>query len=447
MSPPTAAEAVSTATAPIKKSHPEHEHAASKVPSVEEPILRELFDYRHGLQHLRKASHGAITLADVDSKANELALIMHRLREIRENELEGVQRNRVDDVLDSIWMILFYIWGKIAAMDESIYPIYVSLVSVTVQPTLSVSLGMEQRDIEPLQTRLRELEEASTPLLGTTDQGDHIPRGQAVLATLLNRATVPHLKPVYHELNSILHELEALPLDEVPSSSPLKPYERTLLDIRTRLLSLQSNTTVRSNQTTFSSHLANIQHDLSAVESRRNLDDGTFIPHGDAYSLSPSEAAILQGQARLHHLLKQCHALITSLIDPICRPVSETLLATYEDLILWRSRIRAIRRRALSNNTPDAVRASMDEAAAAIAKVEGTRVRGLFRGPVAVVAAAVKSARTGGVDVQEEDLLAWLNPQSKSAGVPEGQAAVSALLDECESLLWETKCLVEFKWG
>ncbi|KAJ3210832.1 hypothetical protein HDU67_004974 [Dinochytrium kinnereticum] len=552
MTPPTAsasaAAPVAATTKPTKphNAHPEHAHTLAKVPAVEEPVLRELYDYRHSLNHLRKASHGAITLADVDAKANELALIMHRLRVIRENELEGVQRNRVDDVLDSIWMILFYVWGKIAAMDESLYPTYVNLVSITrTADALRASGEWTTQDVQPLQERLRDLEESVLAAEGnnsirfldpkappTVQEGDHVPRGQAILANLLNKAhrsiaflnaendtIVEHLKPVHHELTSLLAELDALAesrnytleklaplldrlhaidgargptgrfnaipsvtnppghatcagllalcydrlsellssLDTVPESSPLRPFERTLVEILDRLNALAADREARNNPNVLSKRLAAIQHDLSAVETRRDLDDGSFIPHGDSYSLSPSEAAILQGQARLHHLLRQCHALVSALVDPVCRPVSETLIGTYESLILIRARVRSLRREAVAGRNAETVRKGIDEVAAEIAKIEGTRVRGLFRGSAAVVAAAAVSAaeeemRSGAekaspVDVMEEDVLAWLNPQSKSPAVPEGQAAVSALLDECESLVWETRCLMEFKWG
>ncbi|KAJ3106908.1 hypothetical protein HDU97_005395 [Phlyctochytrium planicorne] len=558
MTPPTASEVAPTHSEGVKKpthTHPEQEHAYGKVPAVEEPILKDLFAYRHSLQHLRKASHGAITLADVDAKANELALIMHRLRQVREAELEGVQRNRVDDILDSIWLILFYIWGKIAAMDESLYPVYVHLVSITrTADALRASGEWTNKDVQPLQERLIAIEEQvvhgsdgikflDPKVKEETQAGDHIPRGQAILTNLLNRAhrainflnaendtIVEHLRPVQHELNSILAELDelrrnsfedeelktlksvlpytvdslaslsdrlhaidaargptgrfnAIPshadppghasccgllalcydrlselltnLDSVPESSPLKPFERTLLEILAKLDAVAANKAVRGDPTVLSQKVADIQHDLSAVDGRRNLDDGSFVPHGDSYQLNSLEAAILQGQARLHSLLKQCHKKITDLVDPVCRPVSETLMSTYESLILLRARLHSLRREALAVRNPDKVRKGLEEASAQIKTVEGTKVRGLFRGHAAVLEAAKASAvdhemrenEGEKVNVQEEDLLAWLTPQSKTALVPEGQAAVSALLDECESLVWETKCLVEFRWG
>ncbi|KAJ3114151.1 hypothetical protein HDU96_002495 [Phlyctochytrium bullatum] len=588
-------------TLPDKPSskQPQKSGFVHRVPADEEPILRELFDYRHSLQNLRKRSHGAITLADVDAKANELALIMHRLRKVRESEAESVQRNRVDDILDSIWMILFYIWGKIAAMDEALYPAYVTLVSITRNAdALRASGEWTPLDVAPLQERLMNLEQSLSELQQVNgangsirfldpnqpaeqQEGDHVPRGQAVLATLLNRAhrslaylneendtIVEHLRPVHHELTSILTELDTLreaslpfleaaeqfepedvaeerrshlpytleslapildrlhaidaargptgrfnaipsvqnpaghatcagllalcydrlsdlltALDTVPWSSPLKPFERALLEILARLDSLSRDLPARADPNELSKRLGDIQQDLSAVERRRSLDDGTFVPHdGDGQSLSPSEAAILQGQARLHQLLRKVHQKVTQLVDPVCRPVSETLIATYESLILMRARLHNLRRQAVSSSqrlgmdAPSGTVSSMVEqlrheinaCGQEIARVEGTRVRGLFRGNSAVLAAAaavsaneeeLRQYREAGLpqdqqarsptsaEVQEEDILAWLNPQSRTPVVPEGQAAVSALLDECESLLWETKCLVEFKWG
>jgi hypothetical protein len=52
---------------------PAHDHDHQPVPPEEQPLLTELYQFRKSLQHLRKESHNAITLADVDVKASELA--------------------------------------------------------------------------------------------------------------------------------------------------------------------------------------------------------------------------------------------------------------------------------------------------------------------------------------------------------------------------------------
>ncbi|KAJ3112601.1 A-kinase anchor protein 7 isoforms alpha and beta [Phlyctochytrium bullatum] len=555
-----------------------------QIPAEEEPILRELYAYRHSLHHLRKEVHGAITLADVDAKANELGLIMHRLRKIRESEKE-TERNRVDDTLDSIWMILFYIWSKIAAVDESLYPAYVNLVSIIrTADALRASNEWTPLDVAPLQERLMALEETLSETQkadgangsirfldpnqpAEKQAGDFVPRGQAVLTTLLNRAhriieilnaenetITEHLHPVHHELTSILAELDALreaslpfleaaetveseeerrshlpytleslapildrlhaidaargptgrfnaipsasepagqatcagllalayerlselltALDTVPWSSPLKPFERTLLQLISRLDALVAE---HPEPAELTRRLGEIQHDLSAIERRRSLADGTFIPlDGNGEPFDAEEAAVMQGQARMHNLLRKCHQKVAKLVAPVNQPVSDTLIGTYENLILLRARLHGLRRQAVQSNLRfkgaekavglgaevERLDREIEACGREIAKVENTRVRGLFRGQSATVVAAVVSANedekrqygeesakaAASPEAQEEDILAWLSPQSKTPAVPEGQAAVSAMLDECESLLWETKCLVESNW-
>lgn len=48
---------------------------------------------------------------------------MYDLRDIRSQETL-TERNRIDDVLESIWTTLFFTWGKIARLDEEVYPVY-----------------------------------------------------------------------------------------------------------------------------------------------------------------------------------------------------------------------------------------------------------------------------------------------------------------------------------
>ncbi|KAJ3331916.1 hypothetical protein HDU76_001850 [Blyttiomyces sp. JEL0837] len=516
-----------------------HTKNKNSVPAEEQPILTDLYKFRHSLQVLRKATHGALTLADVDVKANELAAIMQRLRDIRMSELDCT-RNRVDDVLDSIWMLLFYIWGKIAGIDESLYPTYVALVSLSRQTeALRLSGAWTTRDVQPLSERARELEEEISSHGGrfldptkseSSQSGDRIPHGQAVLASLLNRVhrslgilnsendlIVEHLKPTLHELNSILHELETLEmnggfveetlapyadrlwaieasrgptgrfnampseadpvgqatcagilnlcfdklhslqadLDPVVESSPLKPIHRSLLEIHTNLTKLVNDPVLRRDPHKLSEALEPLQHSLESIEKRRT--HGTFVPVTDVFDDSEAEdpmsveqgphattvsAAALPGQATLHKLQHACHALITRLVDPLSRPVSEALVSTYEILESSLAKLRHLRSRAATGRKLETIRGEVEEVEGVLEKVEAQKVKGLFMGAGAVAAAQLEEGNVETTAPLDFEALAWLAPHGHPQVVPDGQAVVSALMDECDSLVWEIRCFL-----
>ncbi|KAJ3194536.1 hypothetical protein HK101_002488 [Irineochytrium annulatum] len=543
-----------------------------KVPKNEQPVLRELFDFRRSLVHLRRDSHGAITLADVDAKANELSLIMHRLREVRR---DNAQKNRLDDVVDSIWMHLFYIWTKIATVDDSLYPLYVNLVSVSrtadvlrasgewCARTYTIAcysylhyMSTNSKPRHFSKDRLREVDSlfaAGAKFISPT-KGSNLAPGQAVLASLLSRAhravailndeaelIDDQLRPIHDDLVSLQHELEFLrdgpqacapealaPLADrvraieasrgptgrfdaaseptsvtprgqptcaallsrcfnllaelesqvavLPASSPLQADARALDAILTRLIVLRHDNNLASKPAELSSQLVNIQRDLAVIERRRIC--GTFVPPTDPPfgGMDATSAALLPGQHALHRLLRLCHEQITAIVDPLCRPVSETLLKSYEDLVLARAALRRVRRDVLGGRCAEAdrereARKILDEVAAQIRDVERTKVRGLFRGHAAVVAAAAATAVEGEMraygmvgafspreetaegkqrdedEERDEEILRWLDPKGTGEEVPAGQAVVGALVDECESLLWETRCLLDVKGG
>ncbi|KAJ3316176.1 hypothetical protein HDU76_002024 [Blyttiomyces sp. JEL0837] len=534
---------------------------SAKIPKEELPILQELYNFRHALQQLRKSTHGALTLSDVDAKATELASIMQKLREVRVNELE-CSRNRVDDVLDSIWMLLFYIWGKIAGIDEALYPRYVALVSLARQAeALRFSGAWTMSEVHPLNERARELEEEVAAHGGRfldpnqseeAQAGDRIPHGQAVLVSLMSRVhrslnilnaendcVVNHLKPTLHELNSILHELEALEqrefteaslapladrlyaieasrgptgrfnampsqadpigqatcagildkcfdklislqadLDPVVECSPLRPIYRSLIEIHSDLVSLVRNPTVRRDPQRLSELLEPIQHNLESIEKRRT--HGTFVPHSDItlhedptedHHATATSAAALPGQATLHKLLHACHQLVTKLVDPLCLPVGEGLVGTYEVLQQELKTLRRLRSKAATGRNLKQVQDQVEAAEAILESIESQKVKGLFMGAASAAAKhAAEEARAGSptrrlstasgssgseggetakipgsvipLSVLDEETMSWLHPQGLQQAIPDGQAVISALVDECDSLIWEVRCLL-----
>ncbi|KAJ3416421.1 hypothetical protein HDV05_001579 [Chytridiales sp. JEL 0842] len=509
-------------TPAIKHSH-KHSAEHHPVPPEEQPILQELYNFRKGLQNLRRESKGAVTLADVDVKANELAEIMTKLRTIRSSSIH-CERNRIDDVLDSIWMILFFIWGNIAGIDETLYPTYVELVSLCrVSEALKKSGAWLPHDVEPLLERLKGLEEkvqGGLFLDPSQPKETEIPAGQAVLHSLLSRAhrtlailqedsdsVAEELVPVYEDLKNISEELEEMQvqggyclemlapfsdrlhtidvcrgphgrftnfssptppsgqatcagllahcfelltsmisdLDPVHPSSPLHPLSLELTRILQELESIKSNPAIRSNPTLLHEALTPLQHALSLTEKQRV--DGTFFPTDEEISIgmSTNAAAVLPGQASLHKLLHKVHSLVTSLIDPLCLPVSETLVGTYELLLSQRSKLRELRKRAALGRNLNAISSEVDAIAKTLDGVESSKVDGFFLG--AGLKAVSPSKEDGGDVMVGDDGFEWLKPQGRHPLSPDGQGVVSALVDECDSLLWEVRCIVVVRGG
>ncbi|KAI9329633.1 hypothetical protein BDR26DRAFT_1011669 [Obelidium mucronatum] len=473
------------------------------LPDEEKPILDQLLKFRHSLQTLRKESRGALTLSDVNSKANELTNIVNNLREIRSEGSFLVPRNRVDDCLDTIWMQMFYLWDKLVAISSSIYPTYVSLVTLARSAeALKLSGAWTSADVERLQQRLRVLDEEVSATEGkfvaanvgetsVVPLGDKIPAGQAVLAGILNRAhrTIDFLvlenesvgddlMPLKLELDGInkkldeiqqkgvtnysldtlaplskrLHAIESsrgpsgnfgnsdaqyghatiagvlnecfdklgllvADLDPVPSSSPLYETYRALLDVHSTLVRIYANASTRSDPNQLSQALEAAQEKLQSLEQRRV--DGTFVPEGDSFD----KAVKLPGQATLHKVLHDCHALVTKLVDPVSLPVGEALISTYELLLKQRTILRKLR--AWSHSGWN-VKTELQQVEQVLKTVEAGKVKGLFVGVRPQVVA--ENAEFGELN-DEFNLL--------QSGVPDGQATVGALVDECDSLVWQ----------
>ncbi|KAJ3031071.1 UNVERIFIED_CONTAM: hypothetical protein HDU68_006659 [Siphonaria sp. JEL0065] len=484
------------------------------LPSAEQPILAELFKFRHSLSALRKESHDALTLADINAKATELSTIMKKLRDVRFADSHDIDlnepRNRLDDVLDQVWMSMFYVWGKIAAIHESIYPTYVSLVTLSrTVDALRASKAWVPADVEPLQERLRILDEQVAATEGkfvapaADALGDKVPYGQAVLTTLLNKIhrtvaflnaeneavytdsellplrtelegvnkqltdllatgyTLESLAPIskkLHHLDSTrgptgkFHGLEAelgqatlvgmlnqafdklnllvADLDPVTQTSPLFETYRALLDIHSELSRLLANTAVRSDPKALSAALVPIQERLAVLEKVRV--EGTFVPSGDNFD----HAVKLPGQASLHKLLHDCHSQISHLVEPISRPIGETLIPTYELLLKQRTTLRKLRAWASSGWN---VREDLAKVEAVLKTVESSKVKGLFVGinaPVADSAAAAEHELGAPVIAHSETSLHSFATHE----IPDGQSTVSALVDECDSLVWTIYC-------
>ncbi|KAJ3139446.1 hypothetical protein HK100_011458 [Physocladia obscura] len=496
-----------------------------KLSDTEKPILEKLIQFRHSLQEFRKESRGAITLTDVNAKAAELSNIVASLHKARTDE-EDISirvlggRNRIDEILDAIWLHIFHLWDKLVELHASLYPTYVSLVTLArTAEALRASGAWTSADVAPLQNRLRAVDEtvAATegkfvPNVARSDAaqslrlGDNVPMGQAVLAALLNRChrvvrfladeledvpeelvplktevdgiyaqlakfkpdgeTLDALAPISKRLHAIdvsrhpsgkfgnytsetghaaiagtlnasFAKLQLLvaAFDPVRPDSPLYETYRALLSIHSDLVRVTTSESLKSDPLQLSVALESVQRRLDTLEKQYRVA-GTFVPPNATTTL---ETAIkLPGQAAMHKLLHDCHAIITSLVDPIALPVGETLVSTYELLMKQRTVLRRLRAYATAGWN---VKQDLKKVEEILKGVESSRMNGLFAGPkqTSVKSIAESAELIAGIDAD----LVSLSEEDSEHGIPDGQAVVSALVDECDSLVWQIECMLE----
>ncbi|KAJ3066200.1 hypothetical protein HDU98_010485 [Podochytrium sp. JEL0797] len=488
----------------------------TQIPTAEKPILQSLYRFRQSLAQLRKESHDALTLADINAKGAELADIVQTLETVRHSstthEIDPNEPlNLVDAVLDQAWMSMFALWSKIGGVDGSVYPTYVSLVSLARSAeALRASEAWTAEEVESLSERLRVLDESvaaaegkfvATEIVNAAGLGDKVPSGQAIMTSLLNRvhrvvalmnadidSVASDLVPLQTELEGFLKQLSGMPkteysmdslaviskrlhaidagrgatgnfrgteskagqatvsgtlnacfdklnllvanLDPVTDSSPLYESYRSLLTIHSELATMLNNTQLRSNLKSLSTALAFVQSKLQDLELQRV--DGAFVPSGSTFEV----AVKLPGQATMHKLLHDCHAKISKLVEPISVPVGEALLPTYELLFKQRTRLRKLRTWASAGWN---VREDLSKVQEVLKSVDATKIKGLYAGNRL---SSYHDSLTSGIPFAS----AFSHPTAADAvyfpQVPNGQATVAALADECDSLVWCINCML-----
>ncbi|KAJ3278133.1 hypothetical protein HDU79_001841, partial [Rhizoclosmatium sp. JEL0117] len=179
-----------------------------------------------------------------------------------------------------------------------------------------------------------------------------------------------------------------------------------------------SNAALRSSPKDLSAALASVQERLYVLEQQRV--EGTFVPTGVDF-----EAAVkLPGQASMHKLLHDIHSEISHLVEPISLPVGETLVPTYELLLKQRSALRKLRAYASAGWN---VRDDLTKVETVLKTIESTKVKGLFVGLKPAESAQAAEHDLGVAALSHSDT----SLHSFAANVvPEGQATISALVDE-----------------
>ncbi|KAI8814801.1 hypothetical protein BJ742DRAFT_784470 [Cladochytrium replicatum] len=537
MSPATEPELFAPKHSTSKHSATLSEHSShGPVPELEAPILRTITDLRRELKDLRKSTHDALTLADINHFCSKINVILGELKEVREQE--GVYtdlaptgyifswaggRTRVDDALDALWAQLFAVWGKIAGVDQVLYPVYVKMVTLLRQLiAMKKSGAFTAEEINPIREQVQAIEEKYVrdakflnPKKPASEQtGDQVPPGQAVLISLLGRlrrlvahlslesdSVDPSLVPIHDSLVSAVRILEAikhrgsygidsdlLPIQaelahistthirdnkvfaiipDDPSAlpppagqanliflmesaydlvhellatkdevvGPLRPLYEELIQLRADLEEITRQHRHHPSEflesegvgsgPSVEKRVTEIQQRLSELEQQNKGEDGVFRPAGEDTTSIPA------GQAAIHTIMHRCYALVHNLLVSMSEdPVSPELESTYELLQGVRDRLRSALHLAVSAKTaaeaaekmPRKLETRLDDAERWIGVRE--RVRGQARDIGDVLRRLEQSSKVSGI---------WVGPEGASAtlAIPEGQALVSSIANEC----------------
>ncbi|TPX48571.1 hypothetical protein SeLEV6574_g01973 [Synchytrium endobioticum] len=293
----------------IEQAHP--------VPKGELPILKRLQDYRKKLAKAKK-NHEIKTMEDLNVYTDSVAQTMDDLRMVRakEDSEDVFPRNRVDKVVDDIWLILFHVWSSIANVSESLYGVYSELCGVLDSLEMLKGRSIYDNDlIRPLQERAQALENQFSengrwldPNISREQQkGDMIPNGQAALSTIVNR--------IYHLAHEMLSVYEHISPDLLPTMKRLE----YLSDKVSKLESSEDHLEPAS--------IASIQRELDAVEASK-VRGNFWGPEGAKHDVDPPA-----GQAVMQMLVEKLYDRLRILLlskekmDDSLFPIYEALLS------------------------------------------------------------------------------------------------------------------------
>jgi hypothetical protein len=143
-------------------------------------------------------SHRLITFGDVSHFCSELGDILEHLRKIRQES--SSDRNKLDDLIDNVWVYIFSLWARIAGIGEPLYPLYAKLTALFREiELLKESEAYSLLEIEPLKEKYRDVAkeiealhidpiaaEKAEPTLEVA-KGIRAPSGEHILLSLSKR--------------------------------------------------------------------------------------------------------------------------------------------------------------------------------------------------------------------------------------------------------------------
>lgn len=72
----------------------------------------------------------SINLERIERECDSLSPLIEKLRSFRAESGRYMEFNKLDKLLDFIWMILFETWAKVAAIEKPLYPLYIQLGNI-----------------------------------------------------------------------------------------------------------------------------------------------------------------------------------------------------------------------------------------------------------------------------------------------------------------------------
>ncbi|KAJ1800711.1 hypothetical protein LPJ59_000880 [Coemansia sp. RSA 2399] len=445
-----------------------HQHSNGKpaeqplVTDAEQPILSTLISFRNRLAALKKDRGNYYRPNDIVSLYNDTLEQVRLLYSIRQGDKHDIMfKNRIDSVLDECFQLfsLFYLaLGK----SKEIPATYVQLVTIKQNIELFKESGIyTDADLEPFRTRLREIrqivdhesdkdasEEADVikPELKLVSR--RLEQCEKELSALeeTTRIISDELTPIYEELVHIRRRLTALSfLPHESVTDEAKGFQKRLIEIDDMRVDdrfvNQDTGEVAEGQTQIVGLLEECfdrLHDLMAegstvpkdmmpvydrlMEIRIQLDkllltsrwtlretdlwsyqvqlqDVDGLRKNGQFKDSTGEPAPQQAQAALNFLLHKCYNLLYKLLSS-SEPVAETLMPVHNQL-------RTLRRCLLE-----------------VKKYGGPlSARDLY--PYQMKLSSIDNLRVDGKFLDDE------------GHIPEGQAIVMSLLNECYDLMYE----------
>ncbi|KAI9209916.1 uncharacterized protein BJ171DRAFT_454098 [Polychytrium aggregatum] len=353
---------------------------SDQIPSDEKDLLNTLHKFRHSLNKWKRESHNNVTLADINHHCVELGKMMQCLREVREKRggLPG-DPNRLDVVLDSVWGTLFNLWGKVASVDEKLYPTYTHLIAISRKLDEYKRTGaFTIEDVTAYQLRVAQIENKNvidgkfiSPRAAADPDTPSPPvvlGGQAVLMGLLNRIhrTLEYLLGI---ADSVAPEMQTIYAKLMETSKTLQKYEHSKTYTLDSLYPIQTN--------------------LTEIDSLRV--NGSFVL---------KDGSIPAGQAALIGLLDSCfetlHRLVSSK-DEVTGP----LRPLYEELSKIHADLESV---LVSDRRWEVTAADLEPMQARLVEIDRSSVNGIFYG-------------------------------ESTGEIPAGQAVIHYLLHQCFNLI------------